>query len=271
MPARRHPELTATVFLDRLFHEFLEHRTTGGAAISPPPKRTRAVMANIAARHDIAGKAHKPNVLGFVGSTGFTRNRHWQIDLAGRGTTAHDTFHHRGQLIGGDRIHHPLPVGHDARPAAFRNTGVQTIGTIALVVTIDRLAVTVLYTVHQRRLNTFAPIGKHRIGRHHLIERGLIRAERIRQESPHVVIDTKTFCVACNGFHAHFLRQTNGHQVPAHLNASPQRSRTVKLVGRVLRTPHTLGRVDFNWRVNHDRGRAITTVQRRGIDKRLKA
>ena len=112
MAARWNLEGGPAVFLDRLLHEGLEDRNAESTTESALAQRARLVIAHVAARDDIGGEADEPHVLGIVGGTGLARNRHRQMDARARAALDH-TFHHRGQVIGGDRIHDPFAVRLD--------------------------------------------------------------------------------------------------------------------------------------------------------------
>mmetsp|Transcript_27375 Transcript_27375/g.50282 ORF Transcript_27375/g.50282 Transcript_27375/m.50282 type:complete len:415 (+) Transcript_27375:288-1532(+) len=75
-----HVKGTAAIFADRFFHERGKDRATHPPSGRTTPQAARLVIADIAARRDIAGKTHKPDILGVVGRPRLARDRHRQID-----------------------------------------------------------------------------------------------------------------------------------------------------------------------------------------------
>ena len=153
------------------------------------------------------------------------------------GAAADGALQHRGHLVGGDRVHHPLGVGVDERQAGLGEVvgGAALAG--ALVVAVDGLAVAVLHPVDQRRLDLEPAVGDLGIGGDHLVERRLAGAERIGEQPRHVVVDAEALAVARDRVHADVLGDAHGHQVARLLEAGADRRRAVVGAARVLRRP----------------------------------
>ena len=136
---------------------------------------------------------------------------------------------------------------------------------------VDGAAIAVLHPVDQSGLHPLTAIGEHRIGRNHLIQRGFLTAERVRQQGREVVVNAETLRIAADHIHPDLLRQTDGHQVARLFDARTQGRRPIEFMRGVLRPPNALRRVDLNRGVDHDGRGAIATVERGGIDEGLKA
>ena len=209
-------------FLGGHLHELLKHRTTHGAAIGAPPHRTGLVKPHVAARDNIGGKAHKPNIAGIIGGSGLACGRNRQVDHTGGGAALHHAPHHRTQLIGGDWIHHLFAVRGDTGRLPGWQAWRGAIDAVTIIMAIDRAPIAILHPVHQGWLHPLAAIGEHRIGRHHLVQRGFFCTQRVGQEGAHIVVDPKAFSIPRDNRHTDLLCQTNGHQVPAPLDAGAQ-------------------------------------------------
>ena len=190
-------------------------------------------------------------------------------DARGAGAARDRALQHRGHLVGGDRVHHPLGIGMHHRLDGVGDVVGGAALARPLVVAVDRPAVAVLYPVDQGRLDPEPAVREHRVGRHHLVERGLARPERIAEKRRHVVVDAETLAVLRDGVHADVLGDAHGHQVARLLDAGAHRRRAVVGVARVLRLPDPRTGRHLDRRVEHDRRRAVTLVERRGVDEGL--
>ncbi len=107
----------------------------------------------------------------------------------------------------------------------------------AVFVTEDGLAVAILDTVDQRRLDLLAAIGEHGIGRNHAHDRGFTGAQRHGEERVHLVIDAETLGIFGNEVHAHVIgeaKPSSGFVTFRYPGAESAASRTAAVV---LRTP----------------------------------
>ena len=134
-----------------------------------------------------------------------------------------------------------------------------------------RVAPAVLDAVDQRRLDPLAAIGQHRIGGGHAHQRRLAGAERHREIGRQIVIDAEALGVFGDQRHADVAGEAHGHLVDRMFDAIAQRVRTARLAFEIFRTPDAKARplVDFDRRVEHDRGRRIAIVERGRVDERL--
>ena len=91
--------------------------------------------------------------------------------------------------------------------------------------------------------------------------------DRIRRQ---VVVDAEALGVFDDQRHADVARQAHRHLVDRVLDAEAQRMRAAGLALEVLRLPDfAVALVDLDRLVEHDRGRRIAVVERRGVDERL--
>jgi hypothetical protein len=164
-----------------------------------PPKARRAegtglVEADVAARHDVRGEAHEPHVraslvVPVLPATGTDRRSPVPVPRC------IDALQHRGELIGGDRVHHPLALRliQGACPAGRSGCAFHA---VALVVAIDRAAPAVLHAVHQRGFHPLAAVGEHRVGRDHLGTAWSPPRPANWPGTAHPVIDAEAFGIA---------------------------------------------------------------------------
>ena len=141
----------------------------------------------------------------------------------------------------------------------------------ALVVAVERMAPAILDAVDEGRLDPLAAVGQHRIGRGHAQQRRLARAKRHREIGRQIVIDAEALGVFGDERHADVAGKAHGHLVDRMFDAIAQRVRTARLAFEILGTPDAKARplIDFNRRVEHNRRRRITIVERRRIDEGL--
>ena len=182
-----------------------------------------------------------------------------------------DTFHDRGDLIGGQRIEHLLTIVDEPGLILVGPFHRLAILADALVVPVKRLAETVLDAVDQCRLDALAAIGQHRIGRHHAQHGRLAGTQRHRGDRQHIVIDAKAPRIFGNERQTHIARETHGHEVLGMLDAIAQGMRPGRLAVVVFRPPDPDARshINFDGRIQNDRGGRIAIVERCGIDKGL--
>ena len=208
--------------------------------------------------------ADVPDVLGLVGGAGLAGEVEAELaDGGGAGAAGDRALQHGGDLVGGDRVHHPLGVGVHERLGGGGDVvgGAALAG--ALVVAVDGLAVAVLHPVDQRRLDLEPAVRELGIGGDHLVERRLARAERVAEQMRHVVVDAEALAVLRHRVHADVLGDADGHQVARLLDAGAHRRRAVVGVARVLRLPDAGAGGHLDRRVEHDGRRASSRCRAR--------
>src|SRR3546814_12726268 len=102
---------------------------------SAAPERHGRIEADIDAGDEVRRIADKPGILLVVRGPGLTGHRAvFDVDLAGGSAAADDAFHHRGDLVGGNRIEDLLAIVDQHRLfLAGQGAGIATVAGSFLV------------------------------------------------------------------------------------------------------------------------------------------
>src|SRR5690625_4768311 len=138
-------EFARLAILHRLGHEFAENGRTERGTESSPAERARIVKADIAAGNQIAGEAHKPDILGIIRRAGLAGYRKTKpADAGGCGAMVHDTPHHRDQVPGGIRVHDlAARIGEHRRMAGPESLDLAALAEARIMI-VERLAIAIL-------------------------------------------------------------------------------------------------------------------------------
>ena len=185
--------LSRTVLLvaERQAHEIGDDRRGKLAAGAALAHGFWNVVADIDADRQIGRVADEPGIALVVRSAGLAGHGLADDLEFLPGAALHDTFHHRGDLVGGIGAHHLLAdieeFGLGEIGAPFRR---RAAAAVPPVMAEYGAAVAVLDAVDQRGVDLLAAVVDHRIGRHHLQQRGLARPQRHGQLAWQLIINT---------------------------------------------------------------------------------
>ena len=85
--------------------------------------------------------------------------------------------------------------------------------TVAVIVFIQTLAVTVLNLLNQIRRNLFPAVDEHRIRRYHVDQTRVVRTQRHRKQLRQVIVHAEAFRHRRHLVHTDVLCQPHRHQV----------------------------------------------------------
>src|SRR5690349_24408876 len=114
------------------------------AALRGAAKAPRLVIAEIETDHEIRRKADEPDVFLVRGGAGLAGDRLADLAHDRRGAALYHPFHHRGDLVGGQRIQHLLAAVDELRlTLVMPAVGRLATAAFACIVPEDGAAITV--------------------------------------------------------------------------------------------------------------------------------